>query len=85
MVPKRKLPFHYLLMFYLNFQGTTFTKYKQFVHNCFKICDRQALHAKSLGFAHPTTKKDVFFDSELAEDMQQLIQKWRKYATHQQL
>jgi len=66
-------------------KGTTFTKYKQFVHNCFKICDRQALHAKSLGFVHPTTKKDVFFDSELAEDMQQLIEKWRKYATHQQL
>jgi 23S rRNA pseudouridine1911/1915/1917 synthase len=66
-------------------KGTTFTKYKQFVHNCFKICDRQALHAKSLGFAHPTTNKDVFFDSELAEDMQQLIEKWRKYATHQQL
>jgi len=66
-------------------KGTTFTKYKQFVHNCFKICDRQALHAKSLGFRHPTTNKDVFFDSELAEDMQQLIEKWRKYATHQQL
>jgi 23S rRNA pseudouridine1911/1915/1917 synthase len=66
-------------------KGTTFTKYKQFVHNCFKICDRQALHAKSLGFEHPTTNKDVFFDSELAEDMQQLIEKWRKYATHQQL
>jgi len=66
-------------------KGTTFTKYKQFVHNCFKICDRQALHAKSLGFSHPTTSKDVFFDSELAEDMQQLIEKWRKYATHQQL
>ena len=66
-------------------KGTTFTKYKQFVHNCFKICNRQALHAKSLGFAHPTTKKEVFFDSELAEDMQQLIIKWRKYAAHQQI
>jgi 23S rRNA pseudouridine1911/1915/1917 synthase len=66
-------------------KGTTFTKYKQFVQNCFKICDRQALHAKSLGFAHPATNKDVFFDSELAEDMQQLIEKWRRYATHQQL
>ena len=66
-------------------KGTTFTKYKQFVHNCFKICERQALHAKSLGFAHPTTLKEVFFDSDLADDMQQLIEKWRKYATHQQL
>ena len=64
-------------------KGTTFTKYKQFVHNCFKICDRQALHAKSLGFIHPITKKKVFFDSELADDMQALIDKWRKYALHQ--
>ncbi|MEC9209774.1 MAG: RluA family pseudouridine synthase [Bacteroidota bacterium] len=66
-------------------KGTTFTKYKQFVQNCFKICDRQALHAKSLGFVHPTIKKEMFFDSELAEDMEQLIEKWRKYATHQSL
>ena len=64
-------------------KGTTFTKYKQFVQNCFKICDRQALHAKSLGFVHPVTKEDMFFDSELAEDMEQLIDKWRKYAIHQ--
>ena len=66
-------------------KGTTFTKYKQFVQNCFKICPRQALHAKSLGFKHPTTKKEVFFDSDLADDMQELIEKWRKYATHQKL
>ena len=66
-------------------KGTTFTKYKQFVQNCFKICPRQALHAKSLGFEHPTTKKEVFFDSDLADDMQELIEKWRKYATHQKL
>jgi len=66
-------------------KGTTFTKYKQFVNNCFKICSRQALHAKSLGFVHPTTNNDIFFDSELAEDMNQLIEKWRKYATHQSL
>ena len=66
-------------------KGTTFTKYKQFVQNCFKICSRQALHAKSLEFTHPTNGKDLFFDSELAEDMQQLITKWRKYATHQHL
>jgi 23S rRNA pseudouridine1911/1915/1917 synthase len=64
-------------------KGTTFTKYKQFVLNCFKICQRQALHAKSLGFAHPATGKEVNFDSELAEDMQQLIEKWRAYAKHQ--
>ena len=64
-------------------KGTTYTKYKQFVQNCFKICSRQALHAKSLKFIHPTTNKEVFFDSELAEDMQELINKWRKYAIHQ--
>jgi len=63
-------------------KGTTFTKYKQFVQNCFKICSRQALHAKSLGFIHPTTTKEVHFDSELAEDMQLLIEKWRGYAKH---
>ena len=66
-------------------KGTTFTKYKQFVQNCFKICPRQALHAKSLGFEHPTTKKEIFFDSDLADDMLELIEKWRKYATHQKL
>jgi len=66
-------------------KGTTFTKYKQFVQNCFKICTRQALHAKSLGFEHPTTKKEVFFDSDLADDMQELITKWRKYAAHQKI
>ncbi len=66
-------------------KGTTFTKYKQFVQNCFKVCQRQALHAKSLGFIHPTTRKEMFFDSELPEDMQQLIKKWRNYAIHQAL
>jgi len=66
-------------------KGTTFTKYKQFVQNCFKICTRQALHAKSLGFLHPTSSKEVSFDSELAEDMQQLIEKWRGYAQHQEI
>ena len=66
-------------------KGTTFTKYKQFVQNCFKICKRQALHAKSLGFLHPTIRKEVNFDSELAADMQQLIEKWRGYAKHQDI
>ena len=66
-------------------KGTTFTKYKQFVQNCFKICGRQALHAKSLGFLHPTLNKEMFFDSELSQDMQKLVDKWRMYAIHQQL
>jgi len=60
-------------------KGTTFTKYKQFIENCFKILPRQALHAKSLGFKHPATGKNIFFDSELPPDMQEVIEKWRKY------
>lgn len=60
-------------------KGTTFTKYKQFVQNCFNICPRHALHAKSLGFEHPTTGKQMFFDSEIPTDMQQIIEKWRIY------
>ncbi len=62
-------------------RGTTFTKYKQFVTNCFTILPRQALHAKSLGFIHPTTEKEMLFDSDLPEDMQTVIEKWRKYIT----
>lgn len=61
-------------------KGTIFTKYKQFVQNCFDICPRQALHAKSLGFVHPKTKKEVFFDSDLPEDIQTCIDKWRRYS-----
>jgi 23S rRNA pseudouridine1911/1915/1917 synthase len=60
-------------------RGTTFSKYKQFVDNCFKICPRQALHAKSLGFIHPATGVEMFFESELADDMKQLLDKWRNY------
>lgn len=63
-------------------RGTTFTKYKQFVQNCFKTIPRQALHAKSLGFIHPTTGKQMFFDSVLPEDMTGVIDKWRNYAVH---
>jgi 23S rRNA pseudouridine1911/1915/1917 synthase len=60
-------------------KGTVFTKYKQFIDNCFEICPRHALHAKSLGFIHPKTRKEVMFESELAEDMKILIEKWRRY------
>ncbi len=60
-------------------KGTVYTKYKQFVDNCFKICQRQALHAKTLGFVHPTTGKDMFFEAPLPEDIEQVIEKWRKY------
>jgi 23S rRNA pseudouridine1911/1915/1917 synthase len=62
-------------------KGTTFTRYKQFVENCFKILPRPALHAKSLKFIHPSTGKEMFFDSEIPNDMQQVIEKWRIY-TH---
>ncbi|HOI26927.1 MAG TPA: RluA family pseudouridine synthase [Paludibacteraceae bacterium] len=61
-------------------RGTTFTKYKQFVNNCFEICPRQALHAKTLGFVHPRTNETMYFNSELPEDMAQLIERWRTYA-----
>ncbi|MBN1118292.1 MAG: RluA family pseudouridine synthase [Bacteroidales bacterium] len=64
-------------------KGTTFTKYKQFITNCFAILPRHALHAKSLGFVHPETGKEVFFESELPDDMKTLIEKWRKYSIHQ--
>ncbi|MET2984358.1 RluA family pseudouridine synthase [Aureibaculum conchae] len=64
-------------------KGTTFTKYKQFVDNCFKLLPRQALHAKTLGFIHPITKKKLQFNSELPLDMQQAIEKWRSYTVHQ--
>ncbi|MBU2885562.1 RluA family pseudouridine synthase [Gilvimarinus agarilyticus] len=60
-------------------KGTTFTKYKQFVDNCFKIIPRQALHAKSLGFVHPATNEFVQFDSELPEDFRSVIEKWENY------
>lgn len=63
-------------------KGTTFNKYKHFVENCFEILPRQALHAKSLGFNHPITKEYMFFDSELPNDMQQAIEKWRKYQNY---
>ncbi|MCP9612600.1 RluA family pseudouridine synthase [Coprobacter tertius] len=66
-------------------KGTTFTKYKQFVNNCFSICPRQALHARTLGFVHPKTGKEMFFDSEIPEDMGQLIEKWRNYMINREI
>ena len=62
-------------------KGTTFTKYKQFVTNCFKICNRQALHARSLSFEHPVSKKKLEFVSDLPDDMRKLIEKWRNYTS----
>ncbi|WP_336517928.1 RluA family pseudouridine synthase [Pollutibacter soli] len=60
-------------------KGTIFSKYKQFVDNCFTICPRQALHAKTLGFIHPRTRKEMFFESDLPADMAGVIEKWRGY------
>ena len=60
-------------------KGTTFTKYKQFVENCFKLLPRQALHAKTLGFTHPKSGKFMQFDSELPKDFQSCIEKWENY------
>jgi len=62
-------------------KGTTFSKYQQFVKNCFKILPRQALHAKSLAFDHPSTGKRMSFDSDLPDDMKQVIEKWRNYTS----
>jgi 23S rRNA pseudouridine1911/1915/1917 synthase len=61
-------------------KGTTFTKYKQFIDNCFKVLPRQALHAKTLGFIHPTSGEMMRFDTELPQDMQDCIEKWRNYS-----
>jgi 23S rRNA pseudouridine1911/1915/1917 synthase len=63
-------------------KGTVFTKYKQFVDNCFKIIPRQALHAKTLGFIHPGTKKFIQFDSELPADFKEVIEKWEHYVKY---
>ncbi|HEX4876058.1 MAG TPA: RluA family pseudouridine synthase [Chitinophagaceae bacterium] len=60
-------------------KGTVYSKYKQFVENCFQLCPRQALHAKTLGFVHPSTGKDLFFESPLPQDLAGVIEKWRKY------
>lgn len=64
-------------------KGTTFTKYKQFVDNCFKVLPRQALHAKTLGFEHPITKEFLRFDTPIPQDLQECIEKWRVYSKAQ--
>lgn len=62
-------------------KGATFSKYRQFVENCFELLPRQALHAKSLGFVHPVTKKRMEFECPLPEDFEECLNKWRSY-TH---
>ena len=63
-------------------KGTVYAKYKQFVDNCFAICPRQALHARTLGFTHPSTGKQMFFTTDLPGDMEQVIERWRAYSTN---
>lgn len=60
-------------------KGTVFSKYRQFVDNCFEMLPRQALHAKSLGFVHPTTRQSVHFESDLPQDIASVLEKWRNY------
>ena len=66
-------------------KGTVYSKYKQFVENCFDIMPRQALHAKTLGFTHPKTKQNILFDSEIPNDMSSVIDRWRSYTKHKNL
>lgn len=66
-------------------RGTTFAKYRQFVQNCFETCPRQALHAKTLGFIHPRTGEELFFDTEVPTDMTQLIERWRQYISSREI
>ncbi len=66
-------------------KGTTFSKYKQFVQNCFNVLPRQALHAKSLGFVHPHTGEKMSFDTEVPQDMTDVIEKWRVYIANREM
>lgn len=66
-------------------KGTTFSKYKQFINNCYKILPRQALHARSLGFVHPVTNKPMYFETPLPQDMSEVVEKWRHYSQHRDL
>ena len=57
--------------------------YKAFIHNCFAVCPRQALHARTLGFVHPRTGQEMFFTSDIPADMTALLEKWRKIKTEE--
>ncbi|MDE6126366.1 MAG: RNA pseudouridine synthase, partial [Muribaculaceae bacterium] len=60
----------------------TSAKYRQFIANCFAVCPRQALHARTLGFIHPRTRQEMFFSAPIPADMEALIDRWRTYATN---
>lgn len=61
-------------------KGTIYSRYKQFVENCFEACPRCALHARTLGFIHPNTGKEIFFESPMPADMEAAVEKWRQYS-----
>jgi 23S rRNA pseudouridine1911/1915/1917 synthase len=63
-------------------KGTTFSKYTQFIQNCFALCPRQALHARTIGFVHPTTQQKISFSSPLPPDMQAVVDKWETYTAN---
>ena len=63
-------------------KGTTFSKYRQFIENCFAIMPRHALHARTLGFIHPSTGKQICFNSELPDDFKTVIERWETYTAH---
>lgn len=65
-------------------RGTVFNRYKAFVENCFELLPRQALHAQSLGFIHPTTRKEIYFETELPDDFKAAVEKWRGYSENNQ-
>ncbi|MEN9919646.1 MAG: hypothetical protein RL662_2082 [Bacteroidota bacterium] len=65
-------------------KGTTFSKYRQFIQNCFNICPRQALHARSLGFIHPRTQQEMLFEAVIPNDMTALVDKWREYISNRE-
>ena len=66
-------------------KGTSFSKYRQFIDNCFSLLPRQALHAKTLGFIHPITGKKLEFNSTVPDDFSDALKKWRQYAQHKNL
>ena len=66
-------------------KGTSFTKYKQFVENCFALLPRQALHAQTLGFIHPSSGEKMLFETPLPDDFKAALEKWRQYAQHKNL
>ena len=63
-------------------RGNTSARYRQFIENCFKVCPRQALHARTLGFVHPVSRKQMFFTSDIPADMSALIDRWRNFSTY---